>query len=474
MMNTNLALVVILLAFINAGRPRETFGFWSYGAVTNLGREKLEGTCGSVSHFQCPDIVKDRSDQPSQRNLPVPCLVKEDFANLRMSRRASTARQAEAEKIDEEIEDLCRSLDRSRKRHLSEGLVRGDLVHDRLAVQEASASPLLKRQRSRAETDHGKTPPSDNKMAMTMADFKAYMEENSNKRFDKLEGTMAGITDAVRNVEREVKSNSEKIDKHEDQIRSIRNELDKVSKGPAGTGNARPSNGVSWASIAASTPALPPEDDREYQEARRSLRLWPIPGATTEEVWRSACSFMGQKLGLGSSLSEGMIEMVGRVGTPSGPGVVNEAMVRFKEVSTRDLVMGASNKLAPYTQDGRPTAGIRIEIPKRMKPDFRTLFKYGRNLRARHGEGTRRHVKFDDSDGTLFLNVKLPGDEQWSRVSVEVAKRGMRAKEILSDEALERRLDITGPASIGSKAAAPARSLIQQPTLTGRRMGTSS
>lgn len=46
---------------------------------------------------------------------------------------------------------------------------------------------------------------------------------------------------------------------------------------------------------------------------------------------------------------------------------------------------------------------------------------------------------------SIFLNVKLPGDDRWGKVSIEVATRGMRAKDSLNDDQLERRLDITGP-----------------------------
>ena len=131
---------------------------------------------------------------------------------------------------------------------------------------------------------------------------------------------------------------------------------------------------------------------------------------------------------------------------------VDAALVVFELAETRDTVVGSSGKLAACVDArGRPTAGIRMEIPRTLRPVFSTLYKFGQQLRARHGEGTRRHVKFDDDGRTLFLNVKLPGDTSWSRVSAEVARRGLKAKQSITDQELERRLDLLGPASLVSR-----------------------
>ena len=141
-----------------------------------------------------------------------------------------------------------------------------------------------------------------------------------------------------------------------------------------------------------------------------------------------------------------MIESVKRVDIPSGPAVRMEVLVQFKDAEKRDAVMGAASKLATcVTEDGKPTAGIRIQVPPKLLPVFRTLFRYGQNIRSRHGPGTRRHVKFDDALQTLYLNAKLPGDERWSQVSFEMARRGIRTKRESEDVDIERRFDIGGP-----------------------------
>ena len=126
----------------------------------------------------------------------------------------------------------------------------------------------------------------------------------------------------------------------------------------------------------------------------------------------------------------------------------DEVIVRFRLPSDRDTVMGAAAALATFMDErGRATAGLRMEVPPPLAQDFKILFKYGKNLRLRHGQGTRRHIKFDDASGGLYLNVRLPGDDGWSRVSTDLARRGVRARQMLTDDELERRLDITGPIS---------------------------
>lgn len=350
-----------------------------------------------------------------------------------------------------ELNTVLRSIERSRKRHLSEGLLRGDLAADRLTLQELSASPLLKKSRAS---------PSDTvtvSMALTMQDFKKYMDENTNKRLGQLEGAIsdsskklesvdsavADLTRTVSKINKNVKLNASKIDKHEETIKenqasiaALRDEMKKIGETAL---QPRPR-------ATDSTSPGPSQDDRDFDRARRSLRLWPIPGDTEQELWRSARQFLGTKLGLGSVAAESMIEKVTRVLIPSGPGVKQEALVMFRDSGHRDNAMGASGKLSEFIDaTNKPTAGIRIEVPPRLRATFRVLFRYGQNLRTRHGPGTRRHIKFDDALQTLFLNIKLPGDERWSRVSFEMARRGIRTRQEADDLTLERRIDIDGP-----------------------------
>ena len=125
-----------------------------------------------------------------------------------------------------DYQELAGSIDRSRKRHLEEGLLRGEQVTDRLRVQEASASPFLKRQRSSE-----KSPPHGQGMAMTMAEFRDYMEKNTNRRLDDLDDKMTGMRSTISKIDENVKANSEKIGRHDDQIAEICAEVKKMKDG---------------------------------------------------------------------------------------------------------------------------------------------------------------------------------------------------------------------------------------------------
>ena len=94
----------------------------------------------------------------------------------------------------------------------------------------------------------------------------------------------------------------------------------------------------------------------------------------------------------------------------------------------RDLtVVNSVNLSGRVDKSGKPTAGLRLEIPPELRDTFRLLSRFGTRLRARHGEGTKRHVKFDDYEGSLYANIKLPGDTTWTRVSPEMARKDLQA-----------------------------------------------
>ena len=68
-----------------------------------------------------------------------------------------------------------------------------------------------------------------------------------------------------------------------------------------------------------------------------------------------------------------------------------------------------------------------MEIPEELADTFRLLSRFGTRLRARHGNGTRRHIKLDEFKGSLYSNIKLPGDTEWTRVLPEMARADLAA-----------------------------------------------
>ena len=52
-------------------------------------------------------------------------------------------------------------------------------------------------------------------------------------------------------------------------------------------------------------------------------------------------------------------------------------------------------------------AGIRLEIPEHLRPDFRLLESHGNAVRAALGNEVKRSIRFDDAEKALVLNVKM-------------------------------------------------------------------
>lgn len=114
------------------------------------------------------------------------------------------------DQADRDFEELTSSIERSRKRHLSEGLVRGDLAADRLTAQELTASPLLKKHRP---------------TMMSKEDFFSYMEKNVTKRFDTLDANNTVLRSDLTRVHDIVKKNTTRIDTAESDIVGLKQEM---------------------------------------------------------------------------------------------------------------------------------------------------------------------------------------------------------------------------------------------------------
>ena len=228
-----------------------------------------------------------------------------------------------------------------------------------------------------------------------------------------------------------------------------------------------------------------------YLKARRSIRLWPVHGSNEEEMWGGVGEFLHEKLAIPEGdIGQTDVEAVTRVCGPlQSSGLVgppDEVTVTFKDRGTRDMVMGSSVNLATCVDSaGRPTAGTRLEIPDDLRDTFRLLSRFGTRLRARHGEGTKRHIKFDDFAGSLYANIKLPGDAAWTRVSPDMARRDLEASVSEENAAAQKRMAaklIPGPRerllrpmtergvpAIGSTLATSTSLAIATPAPQGKR-----
>ena len=162
-----------------------------------------------------------------------------------------------------------------------------------------------------------------------------------------------------------------------------------------------------------------------------------------DEIWERTGDFLQDKLMLGSDkLSQDDIEESVRVEDRGVAGVVrNEVLVTFFSPDIRDTVMlSAKNLAGEVDSSGLPLAGVRLEIPPELMDTFKLLSRFGTRLRARHGEGTRRHIKFDDFSASLYTIIKLPGDSSWTRVSPATARSDLDASFREEEKATQKRL----------------------------------
>ena len=83
----------------------------------------------------------------------------------------------------------------------------------------------------------------------------------------------------------------------------------------------------------------------------------------------------------------------------------------FDEKYTRDRITSYGKNLANYVDaQNNPTAGMRLDYPAFLGGVFRDLEWYGAHLRQKHGNGTRRNIRFDEENSSLYMDVLLPGE----------------------------------------------------------------
>ena len=136
------------------------------------------------------------------------------------------------------------------------------------------------------------------------------------------------------------------------------------------------------------------------------------------------------------------IEEIYRVNEKVQPDrIKDEVVVNFFDKRKRDIVFSNAPGLASAIDaEGRPTAGLRLEIPPEIDDTFRLLSRFGTRLRARHGDGTKRHIRFDEFAGSLYVNVKLPEDVTWTRVTPEMARQDLEMSMREEDSQHQQRL----------------------------------
>lgn len=156
----------------------------------------------------------------------------------------------------------------------------------------------------------------------------------------------------------------------------------------------------------------------EYYEARRSLRMWPVPDGD-ETAEKAARDYMLNVLQVPRmTIARMAIDFVRRVSGARRSKIEDEVLVRFTEMSDRDVIKSYSSNLSKHI--GK--AGIRLEVPTHLRHVFRLLETHAAELRKCH-PGTKWSIKFDDIEMSLALDVKVSEVDGWMRITPEAARK---------------------------------------------------
>ena len=272
------------------------------------------------------------------------------------------------------------------------------------------------------------------KMGADMEELKVWFDNKMTEKMANL-----STKEQTQTLVDSINENAARGRKNEDDIRSIRAALTNIEDKLAGGSN-------SYAGKAAVLPSRENPDRVQgnfpmvassrsstertaFLRSRRSLRVWPIAGENEDEIREAVTVFFCQALGTPRK-DELHIANVKRVrSAPRGVPYL-EVLVEFEDNMARDDILVRGPMLAGYRDKGKPTAGLRLDIPAHLMGVFKTLESFGYELKKKHSSEFKKHIKFDELEESLFLQVGIKRDEQesvdWTEYSALEAKNGLR------------------------------------------------
>ena len=265
------------------------------------------------------------------------------------------------------------------------------------------------------------------------ADMKSYMTS----QFAALHSDMASVRGDVAGS---VEKISRQVNQNKNDIEALRAEIGKQVEEKVGIAIAREMK----KSVSTPPPTAGTNEDEDYWRCRRSIRCWPIKGPNSD-LWGLTGDFFKDILGIPSTcLGQDSVESIRRLSTRRSTGrparIHNEVLVTFVDVATRDTVFSYASNLSKFRSAQDPP-GIRLEYPNRLTATFRTLEKYGILMKAKFGPQFKRSIKYDDSNMSLLIDVLIPGDDVWTKVSLELAKEVVEKSNARESAKTRDRLD---------------------------------
>ena len=103
----------------------------------------------------------------------------------------------------------------------------------------------------------------------------------------------------------------------------------------------------------------------------------------------------------------------------------------FSDSFARDDILTRGPMLSDYRDaKGKPTAGIRLDIPGHLMGVFKSLEAFGFALRRKHGPTLRKHIKFDELEETLYIQAGIKEEEDkpvdWTTYSAAEARDALK------------------------------------------------
>ena len=108
-------------------------------------------------------------------------------------------------------------------------------------------------------------------------------------------------------------------------------------------------------------------------------------------------------------------------------------VILFVDLDTRDRVVSYAKNLAPFIdKEGKPTAGVRFDIPDHLTGVHKALLQYGHALWTKHDRdpGFKRNIRYDDTEKTYCMDVKFPGRTEWVTVDYRRALTDKRRNSV--------------------------------------------
>ena len=166
--------------------------------------------------------------------------------------------------------------------------------------------------------------------------------------------------------------------------------------------------------------------------SRRTLRVWPIDGSSSDQILANFERFVLDALKVEqATFDEIQIENTKRLRSSPDSLSYHEVAVTFAQASDRDYIAARAKNLAGFvTSEGKPLAGIKMDIPHYLLGTYKLLNDYGFHIKSIHGKDTRRLIKYDDDRMSLYLQVKLPANSNWIKITSDQVRRLDEEKQV--------------------------------------------